>query len=102
MNSDVTVFFLEILPRLQAGVLVQVHDIYLPNDYPAEWTDRFYSEQYLLACLLLARDPGVEIILPNAFLSNDAGSRHILDTLWYAVNIDGPEQDGSSFWMCKL
>src|ERR1035438_7582905 len=36
MNSDVTVFFLEILPRLQPGVLVHIHDIFLPLDYRSE------------------------------------------------------------------
>ena len=32
-NSDVTVFFIEVLPRLKPGVLVHVHDIFLPADY---------------------------------------------------------------------
>ena len=52
-NSDVTVVFLEILPRLQPGVLVHFHDILLPYDYPPAWSRRYYSEQYLLACWLL-------------------------------------------------
>ncbi len=30
-----------------------VHDIFLPDDYPPEWADRYYSEQYLLAAWLL-------------------------------------------------
>ena len=38
MNSDATVFFLEVLPTLPAGTLVGIHDIYLPDDYPADWT----------------------------------------------------------------
>lgn len=48
MNSDVTVVFLEILPRLKPGVFVEFHDIYLPFDYPQEWDTRYYNEQYLL------------------------------------------------------
>src|SRR5690606_30946570 len=55
MNSDVTVVFLDILPRLKPGVLVQIHDVTLPYDYPEVWIDRHYSEQYLLAAWLLAR-----------------------------------------------
>src|SRR5690606_25710011 len=39
-NSDVTVFFLEILPRIPFGTIVQIHDITLPWDYPAEWRER--------------------------------------------------------------
>jgi hypothetical protein len=52
-NSDATVFLLEVLPRLRAGVLVQVHDICLPYDYPPGWEGRWYSEQYVLAAYLL-------------------------------------------------
>ena len=33
-NSDATVFFLEWMPRLADGVIVHIHDIYLPWDYP--------------------------------------------------------------------
>jgi hypothetical protein len=54
MNSDVTVFFLDILPRLKPGTLVQFHDLMLPYDYPLEWIERYYSEQYLLAAYLQA------------------------------------------------
>ena len=48
-NSDVMVFFFEVLPRLKRGVLVHVHDVFLPDDYPPEWTGCYYSEQYILA-----------------------------------------------------
>ncbi len=50
-NSDVTVAFLDVLPRLRAGVVVHFHDIFWPYDYPPEWADRYYSEQYLLRLL---------------------------------------------------
>jgi hypothetical protein len=53
-NSDATVFFLDVLPNLPEGVIVHVHDIYLPYDYPQFMCDRFYSEQYGLAAFLLA------------------------------------------------
>lgn len=57
-NSDVTVFFLEILPKLPKGVLVGIHDIFLPNDYPLAWQERMYTEQYMLAAWLLGtNDP---------------------------------------------
>ena len=36
-NSDVVVFFLDILPNLAPGVLVGVHDIFLPWDYPESY-----------------------------------------------------------------
>jgi len=63
-NSDVTVFFLEILPNLPQGVIVHIHDIYLPFDYPAGLMDQFYSEQYLLATWLLANPDSTRILFP--------------------------------------
>ena len=71
-NSDATVMFLEVLPRLRPGVLVEFHDITLPDDYPPEWVGRFYSEQYLLAAYLLAGGDRFDVELPNHFVSRDA------------------------------
>jgi hypothetical protein len=68
-NSDVTVQFLEALPRLRPGVLVHHHDIMLPYDYPPEWSKRYYSEQYLLASYLLASSGRLQIIFPSAYIS---------------------------------
>lgn len=44
-GSDVDFLFNRVLPRLPAGVLVHIHDIYLPFDYPAMWGWRNYNEQ---------------------------------------------------------
>src|SRR5262249_24980228 len=63
MNSDATVFFMDILPSLRTGVTVGVHDIFLPFDYPAKWVNRYYSEQYVLAAYLLAESGRFETLL---------------------------------------
>lgn len=34
IDSDVTVFFLDVLPRIAPGALVHIHDVFLPDDYP--------------------------------------------------------------------
>ncbi len=55
IGGDVKYEFLEILPRLQKGVLVHIHDIFLPYEYPKEWVlgdYRFWTEQYLLQAFL--------------------------------------------------
>jgi hypothetical protein len=70
-DSDVTVFFLEVVPRLPAGVIIQVHDIFWPMDYPAQWGRRYYSEQYLLGMLLVAARSKIKILLANAFIDQD-------------------------------
>ena len=63
MNADTVAFFLDVLPALPPGVIVGVHDIRLPDDYPPEFAERWYSEQYLLACWLLAESPRVKPLL---------------------------------------
>jgi predicted O-methyltransferase YrrM len=98
-NSDATVVFLDILPKLKPGVLVHFHDIFLPADYPPEWNDRYYSEQYLLACYLLAPTPGFEIVLANSFISGDSALNSILAPLWQHPAMQGVEKHGCSFWV---
>jgi len=97
MNSDVTVAFLEVLPRLNKGVRVQIHDICLPYDYPPGWEERYYSEQYVLAAFLLGGAKGATVTLPNAFVCADPELSRILDPLW--GRLQGVERHGSSFWM---
>ncbi len=51
-GSDVDRLFLDVLPRMKSGVLVHVHDVFLPDAYPSEWAWRGYNEQLLVAALL--------------------------------------------------
>lgn len=54
-QGDVVVEYLEILPVLQSGVLIHVHDIFSPKDYLDEWIRErvcFWNEQYLLEAFL--------------------------------------------------
>jgi hypothetical protein len=44
-GSDVDLLLNRVLPRLPAGVLVHIHDIFLPFDYPPVWGWRAYNEQ---------------------------------------------------------
>lgn len=59
--------FMHILPRLKKGVIVHVHDIFLPFDYPTDWMKfgkRQYTEQWLLAAFLHNNEDW-EIIWPS-------------------------------------
>jgi predicted O-methyltransferase YrrM len=98
-NSDVTVFFLDVLPRLKPGVVVHFHDIFLPNDYPPAWANRFYSEQYLLAVLLLAGSDRIQVLLPNTFIGYDERLCGILTPLWSHPMFEGIKKEGCSFWI---
>jgi hypothetical protein len=98
MNSDVCVIFLEVLPKLAPGVLIYIDDIYLPYDYPIEWCSRYYSEQYLLAVLLLAETDRYDVVLPCTFIERDSSLQQILQPLWSGTIADG-FAPGNGFWL---
>ena len=98
-NSDSMVFYLEILPKLKKGVIVHIHDIYLPYDYPQFMCDRFYSEQYGLAMYLLANSKKYEPLLPNYFIFQDKELSKQIEPIWNHANLEGVERHGGSFWI---
>lgn len=54
-QGDVLFEYLELLPTLNRGVIVHIHDIFSPRDYPDSWITadtRFWNEQYLLEAFL--------------------------------------------------
>ena len=51
-GTDVDMLFNHVLPTLQRGVIVHVHDVFLPDDYPPEWEWRGYNEQLGIATLI--------------------------------------------------
>ena len=59
VGSDVNHLFFEVLPRLKPGVVVHVHDIFLPDAYPQDWVlaqNRNWNAQYLLQAFLQFND----------------------------------------------
>jgi len=51
-GSDVDHLLNQILPRLPAGIHLHIHDMFLPDPYPAHWRWRGYNEQNAVAALL--------------------------------------------------
>ena len=69
-GSDVHYEYLEVLPRLNRGVIVHVHDIFLPAEYPREWVlgeHRFWNEQYLLQAFL-AFNESFEVLWAGSYM----------------------------------
>ena len=69
-GGDVVYLFGEVVPRLEPGVVVHVHDIFLPRDYPEQWvlSGWGWNEQYLLQAFM-AFNPEFEILLGTAWLA---------------------------------
>ncbi len=98
-NSDAMVCFLDVLPYLKKGVIVHIHDIYLPYDYPQFMCDRFYSEQYMLAAFIIANPQKYKPIFPCIFVSEDKDLSQKLNPIWESENTKNVEKHGGSFWL---
>jgi hypothetical protein len=95
IGGDVNYLFLEVLPRLRPGVIVHVHDIFLPFEYRRDWVldeFRFWTEQYLLQAFLTFNSE-FEVLLANYFLSHY--HQEALKAAFPALD----RWIGGSFWM---
>jgi predicted O-methyltransferase YrrM len=72
IGGDVNFLFLQVIPELKPGVIIHVHDIFLPNEYRRDYViDRlnFWTEQYLLQAFLSFNNE-FEILLANSYLES--------------------------------
>jgi hypothetical protein len=77
-RGDIPYLFCQLIPRLPRGVLVHVHDVYLPFDYPNNCDPLCYTEQYVLHALL-AHSPRYRTVLASHWLSR-RHTRRMQDT----------------------
>ena len=97
IGSDVQYEYLEILPRLNKGVIVHAHDIFLPAEYPKEWIlreHRFWTEQYLLQAFLAFND-SYELLWTGSYMHLNHPDR--LEKAFSSYN--RVERWPGSFWM---
>jgi hypothetical protein len=95
IGGDVNYLFLEVLPRLKAGVIVHVHDIFFPFEYRRDWMleeFRFWTEQYLLQAFLIFNSE-FEVLMANSYLN------HYYPSDLKAAFPDLRRWIGGSFWM---
>lgn len=95
IGSDVNFLFFEVLPRLAPGVVVHVHDVFLPGEYPRSWVvdeHRFWNEAYLLRAFLTFNTE-FEVLLANHYLAQKYPG-HLRETFPNA-----PWWGGGSFWI---
>jgi predicted O-methyltransferase YrrM len=117
-GNDVVREYLDIVPNLQPGVLVHLHDIFLPSDYPREAELRnmcFWSEQYLLQAFL-SFNSSFEVLWASSAMQ--AFHREALDAAFprwksshkklpkserrWVPSVDGQRIWPSSFWMRRI
>jgi hypothetical protein len=99
-GGDVVFLYQEVLPRLATGVIVHIHDIFLPRDYPPPWvlSGRAWNEQYIVAAFL-AFNSAFRILLAAAWLGLNRR-----DALATALPDDPRVQEsaGGSLWIQRV
>lgn len=96
-GSDVDMLLNHVLPVLPDGVVVHIHDIFLPDDYPAEWAWRGYNEQLGVAPLLTSG--GWQPLFASHFVATRMAA-DLADTVISRLELpDGAHE--SSLWLKK-
>jgi predicted O-methyltransferase YrrM len=97
-QGDVLFEYLEILPILKPGVIVHIHDIFMPKDYPDDWIfkeHRLWNEQYLLEAFLSLNDQ-FKIIGATNYLSHHFTKEFSAKCPVFAQQ---PGREPGAFWM---
>lgn len=87
VGTDVPFFFLNVFPVLKPGVIVHIHDIFLPWEYSEAMRVRHYNEQHMLGAML-ANSPTWRILMPVHYMSR--------------TEAIAQPRGGGSFWFQKL
>jgi predicted O-methyltransferase YrrM len=96
-GSDVNYELFEILPRLNRGVWVHIHDMFWPFEYPQDWIQqgRSWNEMYLVRAFLTGNS-GFKIRLFQHYLFEKHSSA------WNAVAEKGVTNPGGGLWLEKM
>ena len=100
-QGDVLVEYLEILPLLNPGVIVHVHDIFSPRDYLDAWIykeHKLWNEQYLLEAFL-SFNPVFKITGAVNYLYHNHREKLLQKCPVLAKDTEGREP--GSFWMVR-
>lgn len=98
IGNDVHYLYLYLLPRLPVGVIVHIHDIRYPYEYPREWVieaKKFWGEQYLLH-MFLAFNSSYEILFASNYCCENY--RKEMSDAFVGLEENGDGWPGS-FWI---
>ncbi len=98
-GNDLLFIYFQILPVLQKGVIIHIHDIFTPRHYPQEWLTqkmRFWNEQYLLEAFLYNNE-GFKIL----FAANHLVKTNFEEAKKVLIHLK-MDSEPSSFWIEKL
>ena len=69
-GGDVNHLLLHVVPKLRPGVLVHIHDVFLPYDYPRHWVEEYptWNEQYVVQAMLQFGSEKFEVVWPGYYV----------------------------------
>lgn len=90
-GGDILYEYFKIIPMLQSGVIIHIHDIFFPFTYPKKWLyeGRCYNEAYILHGFLMNNNE-YEIIYFNNFMHSNL-----------VESIGESFESGGSIWIRK-
>jgi predicted O-methyltransferase YrrM len=98
-QGDVLFEYLRLLPRVNKGVIIHIHDIFTPRDYLDQWIKDglvFWNEQYLLEAFLSCNS-NYEIICAVNYLKH-----HHYQELKKVAPFISEDREPGSFWIQRL
>lgn len=100
-GGDVQYEYLEILPRLAPEVLVHIHDISLPKNYPRIYSENglYWNEQYLLQAFLVYNSR-FEVIWPGNYMMIHYPEK-VCEVFpeYHLMRKKFPQSEPTSFWI---
>ena len=98
-QGDVLFEYLEILPILKPGVIIQIHDIHMPKDYLSDWIyeHRLWNEQYLLEAFLTFNNK-FKILGSLNYLKHHHNEKFAAK---FPIYKQQPNHEPGAFWMVK-
>ena len=105
MGSDVNYFAFNVFPVLQPGVIIHIHEMFYPFEYPKEFfsVGKAWNEIYFWRAFL-THNRAYEILLHNSFLAKKYPNklRELLPNYFKTgrkeINV---QNEGSSLWLRK-
>ncbi len=96
IGNDVLTLLLNIVPALKSGVVIHIHDIFLPFEYPYEWIVAnkwdMFKEQYLVQTMLQDSEK-YDVLWPGYFLQRTMSK--------FSDQFYVPNQYAISLWLRK-
>jgi hypothetical protein len=96
-GSDVNFELFDILPKLNSGVWVHIHDMFWPFEYPDAWIEegRSWNELYMIRAFLTFNS-GFRVKLFQHYLFEEHKE------IWNMVQEKGISNPGGGLWLEKI